>query len=104
MDALSSVCCPRETERLTLAAISVPAPAGYAVEYTSHAGVICLGYGITHEAAWSSFRQQVLGASPSWRTAFASRATLRPLTADEASEVAEMLDAPWLDVGSATCR
>lgn len=52
-------------------------------------------YGDTRDAAWSNFRAQISGADRRMQAAMMGRARAEPLTADEASEVAEMIATPW---------
>jgi len=52
------------------------------------------GYGATLEAAREQFRQQILGATQRQKDSMWRRRQYVVLDADEASEVAEMLDAP----------
>ena len=52
------------------------------------------GYGETLEAAREQFRQQILGATQRQKDSMWRRRQYVVLDDDEASEVAEMLDAP----------
>jgi hypothetical protein len=69
--------------------------AGYAAEYSSHSGMLCYGYGDTKDAAWREVRSQISGATGSMQRAILPRVKLRALSADEASEVCEMISTPW---------
>lgn len=72
-------------------------PAAYAAEYYSPSAghVLCYGIGTTRQAAMASASQQFVGAPRYWQAYMRGNITLRPLSADEASEVAEMLATPW---------
>ena len=70
-------------------------PAGYAAVIPSPHGTFCYGWGITRgDAIWAA-KQCWLGMDANARAYMVDRLRLDPLTAEQASEVAEMLDAPW---------
>jgi hypothetical protein len=69
--------------------------AGYAAEYSSCTGMLCYGYGATKDAAWREVRSQIIGATGSMQRMILPRIKLRALSADEASEICEMLATPW---------
>lgn len=60
------------------------------------------GSGDTRQHAIADFRAQVAGATPAMRASMAARADVAPVSAEHASEVAEMRDAvaiAWSDTG-----
>lgn len=75
--------------------VPVPEIAGYAAECHKPDGiVICYGWGPDRKAALRAARYQFMGALEYWFIA-CRRIVLRPLTHDEASEMAEYLETPW---------
>jgi hypothetical protein len=69
--------------------------AGYAAEYDSGHARMCFGYAETPEGAMAVGRAQFAGASRTMQLHMAERVYARPLTAEQASEVMEMLATPW---------
>ncbi len=69
--------------------------AGYAVviERDGLRAPMLFGFGLTEAAALAYFRQQIAGGSPRQQQALMARATVVPLSEDQASEVAECLAA-----------
>lgn len=75
--------------------VPVPEIAGYAAEVHKPDGTtIVYGYGVNRGAALRDARYQFMGAPEYWLIA-CRKITLRPLTPDEASEMAEYLATPW---------
>jgi len=66
-------------------------PAAYVVEYQGSAGLLCCGIGETPAAAIAAARGQFIGALAYWRR---RDIVIRPVGADEASEIIEMLETP----------
>ncbi len=69
--------------------------AGYAAEYQSSGGVICYGYGETMQEAMASAAAQFAGVRGTSLAGIMSRVYPKGLTAEQASEVCEMLTTPW---------
>ena len=69
-------------------------PAAYAAEYDTPNGTICYGMGDTIANARWDAKAQFMGALGFWWR-IRDSIRYRPLDADEASEVAEMLATPW---------
>lgn len=72
-------------------------PAGYVAEYDPGpaGGRLCYAYGETREAALVAGCRQFAGASAAMQAHMRERLYTRALTADEASEIIEMLETPW---------
>ncbi len=56
---------------------------------------ICYGWGLTPADAFAAARHQWQGASASLRRHMEERMRAHPLSAEDASDVAEMLETPW---------
>ncbi|HXJ61956.1 MAG TPA: hypothetical protein VNU68_35410 [Verrucomicrobiae bacterium] len=69
--------------------------AGYAAEYASTDGMFCMGFGETQAIAQMRANFQISGASAGMKALMRTRITYRPVGADEASEIMEMLDTPY---------
>lgn len=69
--------------------------AGYAAEYQSSGGIICYGYGDTRQDALTNAERQFAGVRGTSLHGIMSRVYTRGLTAEEASDVCEMLATPW---------
>lgn len=68
--------------------------AAYAVLIDNSAGTHCYAVGDTRQTAMAAAKAQWAGAMDIW-SRLQHRLYTRALNADEASEVAEMLAAPW---------
>lgn len=73
----------------------IPEIAGYVVDYAGSDGPLCYGFGETEAIARMRLNYQVAGMGPQTRSRIKERVVYRPVGADEASEIMEMLDTPW---------
>ena len=62
------------------------------------------GSGDTRQQAVTDFRAQIAGGPPSMRASMAARASVIPVSADHASEVAEMRDAVAIAWSDTACQ
>lgn len=69
--------------------------AGWVAEYPGSNGPLCYGFGATELDARIAAKRQFAGADARMVAHMTRRVTARPVGADEASEVLEMLDTPW---------
>lgn len=69
--------------------------AGYAADYAGSDGTLCFGFGESLAVLRMRVNGQISGALPSAKARMWERITVRPVSADEASEILEMLDTPW---------
>lgn len=91
-DGLSGILLP-----LKDAASAVPEavpPAGWAAVIHTSDGPRCFGWGVRRADAMTQASRQFLGAGNRY-SYMMHRVELEPLTAEEASDLAEMLDTPW---------
>lgn len=70
-------------------------PAGYAAEYRSGESVLLYGYGDTANVALRDGLAQIAGAPGEMYSTMRRRIFVKALTAEEASDVCEMLATPW---------
>ena len=62
------------------------------------------GSGHTRQHAITDFRAQIAGASPAMRASMTARAQILPVSADHASDVAEMRDAEAITWPNTECQ
>ena len=69
--------------------------AGWVAEFPSRNGPLCYGYGATELGARRSGESQFCGAPAEMRNRMGRQLVIRPVDADTASEILEMLATPW---------
>lgn len=70
--------------------------AAYVAEYHSEGDPVRpFGYGLTRDAAYADAMRQIAGADHAMRRHMIPRIRCRALTAEQASEIVEMMQTPW---------